>query len=70
MPAHPTLYSRFKFMQERGKLTSKKPVGTEGGTKVFKGEAAFRKTRILEDTLLNTDSNSTKINRRFPCINV
>jgi len=57
-------------MQERGKLTSKKPVGTEGDTKVFKGEAAFRKTRILEDTLLNTDSNSTKINIRFPCINV
>jgi hypothetical protein len=68
--AHPALYSRFKFIQERGKLTSKKPVGIEGDTKVFEGEAAFRKTRILEDTLLNTDSNSTKINRRFPCINV
>ena len=51
-------------------MASNKPVGTEGDTKVFEGEVAFRKTRILEDTLLNTVSNSTKINRRFPCINV
>jgi len=57
-------------MQERGKLASKKPVGTEGDTKVFETEAALKKTRILEDTLLNTVSHSIKINRRFPCINV
>jgi hypothetical protein len=30
-------------MQERGKLASKKPVGTEGDTKVFEGEAASEK---------------------------
>jgi hypothetical protein len=57
-------------MQEGGKLASKKPVGTEGNTKVFEGKVVFRKTRILKDTLLHTVSNSSKIYERFPCINV
>jgi len=43
MLAHPALYNIFKFMHERGKLASKKPVGTEGDTKVFEGEAASEK---------------------------
>jgi len=55
-------------MQEGGKLASKKPVGTEGNTKVFEGKAAFRKTRILKDTLLHTVSNSSKIYEDFPAL--
>jgi len=43
---------------------------TERNTKVFEGEAALRKIRILEDTLLNTVSNSTKIYERLPCIDM
>jgi hypothetical protein len=45
-------------------------VRTERDTKVFEGEAAFIKIRILEDTFLNTVSNSTKIYERFPYIDV
>jgi len=41
--AHPALYNRFKFMQERGKLARKEPVGAEGDTKVFEGETALKK---------------------------
>jgi hypothetical protein len=57
-------------MQERGKLASNEPMRTERNTKVFEGEAALRKIRILEDTLLNTVSNSTKIYERLPCIDM
>jgi hypothetical protein len=57
-------------MQERGKLASNEPVRTERDTKVFEGEAAFIKIRILEDTFLYTVSNSTKIYERFPYIDV
>jgi hypothetical protein len=55
-------------MHERGKLARKEPIGAEGDIKVFEGETALKKIRILEDTLLNTVSNSIKIYERFPCI--
>jgi len=70
MLAHPALYCRFNFMQEGRELASQQPMGTERNSKVFEGEATFRETRVLEDTLLHVVPNSTKINKRLPCINM
>jgi hypothetical protein len=37
---------------------------------VFKGEATFREARILKNMLLQAVTNSTKVNKGFPCINI
>jgi hypothetical protein len=68
--AHPALDSRFKLMQEGRKLASQKSVGAEGDSKVFEREATFIKTRFLKDILLQVVTDTTKIYKGFPGVNM
>jgi hypothetical protein len=43
-------------------------VGAKGDPKVFEGETTFKKAEVLKDMLLQAVTNSTKINKGFPCI--
>jgi hypothetical protein len=52
-------------MQEGIQLASQKPMRAEGDPKVFKGKATFRKTRVLEDSLLKAITNTTTIYKGF-----